>query len=77
MTDIQRKAMCERIERDGISIDDLTDAVMEKLGARFTQEELNQLLQQDPLPDEIEDALIDVFGLDNLEQNGKASIRCK
>lgn len=68
MTELQYTTMCNRINDQGLTIEDLTEVLMDKLEINFSQEELNQLLQQEPLPQEIEEVLIDIFGLDNLKQ---------
>lgn len=72
MTDLQYTTMCNRIKAQGLTVEDLTDIINDRLDPSVpkvcVQEEVNYLLQQLPLPEEVETILIDVFGLADLKQ---------
>lgn len=72
MTELQYTTMCNRIKAQGLTIEDLTNIINDRLDPDVPkvceQEEINYLMQQDPLPDEIEAILIDAFGLSNLKK---------
>lgn len=72
MTDLQYTTMCNRIKAQGLTVEDLTDIINDRLDPDApkvcVQEEVNYLLQQEPLPEEVEQILIDVFGLADLKQ---------
>ena len=72
MTDLQYVTMCNRIKTQGLTIEDLTDIINERLEPDMpcvcVQEEINYLLQQEPLPDEVEAILIETFGLSDLKK---------
>lgn len=70
MTELQYTTMCNRIKAQGLTIEDLTNIINDRLDPDVPkvcdQEEINYLLQQDPLPEEVEAILIEEFNLNNL-----------
>lgn len=67
MTELQYTTMCNRIKEQELTIEDLTNIINDRLDPDVPkvceQEEINYLMQQDPLPDEIEKILIEEFKL--------------
>ncbi len=70
MTELQYTTMCNRIKAQGLTIEDLTNIINDRLDPDVPkvcdQEEINYLMQQDPLPEEVEAILIEEFNLNNL-----------